>query len=385
MRTVDEGTRRLADLVPGRAERSRLRAQVEDLREQLDAREAELATLRARVAAPAGKAPGARPAAGTSDPSYAALLGQHKALIAASNRVGERRDHPLLKVPFKLQNNALAASHGVPVPGIHRVWPSLSDFDLTDPALPDGIVVKSDSGTNGRSVFPLRREDHPDTWSLVDGSRTFSTESLRDAMGELGEKALSPYLVEDLLASVDESPVPDDIKVYCAYGVATQILLIRPAADGVTDRARVARRYLGPTGADLGEVVAGVTYDHGIPVPARLTEIVAAARHLSRAVGIPFCRVDFFETPTGFAFGEITRTPGGSQRYTVEHDLVLGEAWLDAQARLNRDLQHGRPPGILYGDRQYTWHYPDHPNPRRPNRWERRHVACAEWCDVDRD
>ncbi len=125
--------------------------------------------------------------------------------------------------------------------------------------------------------------------------------------------------------------------------------------------------------------------DTSIPVPARLPEMVRIAAHLSRAVGLPFCRVDLFDTDDGVVLGEVTRTPGGNERYLPEHDAAMGLAWERAAFRLDLDLLAGRPPGVLHGPVPVDNPYPPSHVSRSadPGPWEPVVRPCEEWCGTD--
>ncbi|MEO6472338.1 MAG: hypothetical protein ABIR57_10425, partial [Aeromicrobium sp.] len=63
----------------------------------------------------------------------------------------------------KLNSYSFAQSHGVAIPRIFDIWqePESIDWD----GLPDEVVIKSQTGSTGRGVFPLRRS--PDGWTIV--------------------------------------------------------------------------------------------------------------------------------------------------------------------------------------------------------------------------
>ena len=75
------------------------------------------------------------------------------------------------------------------------------------------------------------------------------------------------------------------------------------------------------------------------------------ARVFSKAVPLPFVRVDLYGTTKGIVMGEITLLPGGNQHYIPVQDARLGKMWEEAEMRLQIDLaRNGRPYAILPGE-----------------------------------
>lgn len=314
-------------------------------------------------------------------PSFEALLSSYAAQHQAALKLKNRDLSPMAQVPFKLRNYSLAQSHGVTAPEIYGVWRSARDVDLSVVDV-DRVVLKGDGGHSAQGVFPLERTS--EGWRTVDGEIEFSGNTLPDDLQKALGKARSPFFAEQFLQSPSGWTIPEDVKLYCAYGEVLQVYVMRSSADSNMDRKTFSSRFFDASGAPLDEIRTGLNYDHSIDAPEHFAELVEAARHLSRAVGLPFMRVDMYSTATGPVLGELTSIPsGGVQNYTPEHDKAMGQAWVEAQARLEYDLMQGRPFGTLYGDRDYTWWYPearDKDNMHRPDNWRRRQAPCAEWC-----
>lgn len=301
------------------------------------------------------------------------LIGLERS-VALLPQLDPGRTHPHLQLPFKLRNYRLAASHGVDVPTVYASWLSPRDIDLT--ALPDQFVLKSDGGHSDRGVLPLRRVEE-DLYELLDGTRRLTGQQAVDEFNKPGVRR--PYFAEEVIVQPDGGPIPDDVKVYAAYGEIMHVMLRRKTEHADTRTA--AFRYLDSEGRDLGSIQPRRTTDPRIPPPVHLEEVVVAARHLSRAVGIPFCRVDVYDTSRGVVFGEITPIPGGRQLLTDEHDKRLGAQWEAARWRLDLDLLAGRPPGILHGEAPAPNLYPaGHGSYSDAPTWSVRQVACGQWC-----
>lgn len=287
--------------------------------------------------------------------------------------------HPLRHLPFKLRNYRLGASHGIAVPTVLRVWSEAEEIDLA--GLPAAFVLKSDGGAGSHGVLPLRRTAGG-RLETVDGHRTLTEAEVRDHFVTRAQagRISGPFFAEELLEQPGGGPIPDDIKIYACYGDVQQVLLRRVGRHG--DLRSLRRRYLRADGSDLGDVLVGATTDSTVPVPQNLAEMAQIARHLSRAVGLPFVRVDLFDTADGVVLGEITRSPGGAQRLRPDQDEAMGLAWERASFRLDLDLMDGRPPGILHGSHPAPDLYPAGHVSRSadPGPWRPHVVPCEHWC-----
>lgn len=285
------------------------------------------------------------------------------------------------QLPFKLRNYSLANSHGIKTPDILALWARVDDIDLG--SLPDRFVLKSDGGAGGRGVFPLERVGE-DRYVTAGGGSRYSSTSLKERICELGDRARPPFFAEEWLAAHSQNgPLPQDVKIFAFYGEIGQILLRSVATHGDADSIRY--RFLAADGTDLGKVsLASIApIEDTVPVPADLTDMLEVARHLSRATGTPFVRVDVYDTPGGATLGELTRAPGGPHRYRRDHDRLMGEMWLRAQTRLDLDLVRGRPPGALYGAEARANHYHAVDLADGPTSWPVTVRPCTEWCQAD--
>jgi len=286
------------------------------------------------------------------------------------------RNHPLRRIPRKLRNYSLAASHGVPIPTVYDVWADLADVDLS--ALPATFVIKSDRGAGARGVLPLRRRAH-DTFQVVGGDDVLTQEEVRVRLQD--RSVGPPFFAEEILVQPGTRDLPEDVKIYMFYGQVGHIMLRRMPRHGSMKHARF--RFLTEDGVDLGDDIApDRMIDASIQPPDPLDTYLDIARHLSRAVALPFVRVDVYDTTRGPVFGELTRGPGGRQGFRADHDLVLGEMWDRAQLRLDLDLVAGRPMRNLIGENPYPDLYPV-----RGSFWEDspdsphlQPVSCDTWC-----
>lgn len=376
-----------AELLDRRAEQlARLRSQVGSLEREIASLEKRSQDLRARVQEAETESAQAqellamdRPEFGdTAPPSFRRNLLNLRRNVEALRPHDPRADHPLLQIPRKLRNYRLAASHGVAVPKIHGVWNTLDEIDLS--GLPEEFVLKSDGGAGGKGVFPLRRLG-PETFELIGGSaEPLTVQDLRQRYRD-HRASRRPFFAEGFLEQVDGvGEIPDDIKIYAMYGQVAHVMIRRMPQHADLRAARY--RYLAADGSDLGDDVApGQRIDSTIQVPDSFPELIRIGEHLSRAVGLPFIRVDVYDTVNGPVLGELTRAPGGRQRYRSDHDQHLGTAWDLAQYRLDLDVQAGRPLQILHGDHPAENPYPPESSGRRgPGDREVLTAPCQEWC-----
>lgn len=286
--------------------------------------------------------------------------------------------HPVLQIPRKLRNYRLAASHGVAVPEILGVWAREEDIDLT--GLPDTFVLKSDLGAGGNGVFPLDRVGR-DRYAVIGGTAELTTADLIERY-RTRRSAGAPFFAEAFLQQrVPTEDIPDDVKIFAAYGEVLMVMVRRMPVHANLDHARY--RYTDATGTDLGEdLVSGQRIDPGLPLPEPLEDFIAVAQHLSRALAVPFVRVDVYDTVAGPVLGELTRAPGGRQRYRRDHDIAMGRAWDEARWRLDLDVIAGRPLRNLHGLHPAPSLYPEgHPShDPGPGPWEVITADCAQWC-----
>lgn len=300
------------------------------------------------------------------------LFVDHRRTYAVLRSLDPQRRHPAQQLPLKLASNSLATSHGLRTPVVHAVWERPELVRLAD--LPDRFVLKTDQGANSAGVVPLTRvaSGH---YRQVDGSGSWTEAEIRDRLADVVERGRGkpPIFAEELITEASGRPVPDDVKLYTCYGEVAQVLLRRVGRHGVA--SSVTKRYVDAQGVDIDGAVDTPT-DRTIAVPDILPDLVVAARHLSRAVGIPFVRVDLYDAGDDVVFGELTVVPGGQQRYAAAHDEAMGTMMELARWRLELDLVAGRPFGVLHGEHPAPDHYAGLASVRPVPPV----VGCEQWC-----
>ncbi|WP_175477265.1 ATP-grasp fold amidoligase family protein [Ruania alba] len=308
--------------------------------------------------------------------SYRQSIRQYLRVVRAENDMqpAVRTSARLLR--FKLRNLEFAASHGIGVPDVYRVWPDLTSMELND--LPDRFVLKADGGDSATAVLPLQRIG-ADSYQLVGQERVFTTAELRLRLAQRSARAQPPFFAEELLVGTDGRAIPNDLKCYMFYGHVGHVLVRRVGRHGVPSTNRL--KFVDEHGQEFGRVAEGRRHSRILELPHAWSDTIEAARHLSRAVGLPFCRVDLYETTRGIVLGEITRAPsGGNERFVEHHDEMLGRRWVGAQARLEIDLASGRPAGALFGPHADLHLYPELEGAHPAGSATRAMVDCATWC-----
>lgn len=273
-------------------------------------------------------------------PSFQARLHAERRLRALSIEVGAPSTSVIRH--GKLHVYDLARSHGIDPPAEFGRWDDPAVIPWSD--LPDLVVVKSAFSSASRGVLPLRRSGGG--WRIVADDETLSDDQVVAKLTALTKRgtARPPWVVEEFL---DEdgtgTRLPTDVKAYAFYGEVPMVVLRRPGQHGDGPYASPFR-VVDAHGDDIDELETESPIDTSMPVPHMLGEVVTAASLLSVAIRAPFSRLDFYCIGERVVFGEVTPRPGGSGWHGATVDLLLGEAWDRAQARLARDVAAGMSP-----------------------------------------
>lgn len=327
----------------GTSDTSQTEPEVGELKRRIDDLESQLAARQA-----AGSPAAVSPESSSRQPSYDPKSASWHARIMEQQRVQQAVralrgavGHPRRNLLLKLHNYEVARSHNVSTPQVFGIWQSPSDVDFD--ALPDEFVLKSNGGSTGRGVLPLRRTGAG--FQMLDGTQEFTAKAVVEYF-ENAKGVRPPFFAEMMLPGAFEA-LPDDVKIFAFYGEVALVLVRRMPVHANTSAARV--RMLAPNGDDLGEVQRGRPYDQSVQVPKNLELMTEVAADLSRVVPLPFVRVDLYDFGEGVALGEFTPLPGDSHTFTPFYDKDLGERYDRAEARLQMDLMRGRPFEIIYG------------------------------------
>lgn len=252
-----------------------------------------------------------------------------------------QREFPRRRLLEKLHNYELARSYGVATPRVIGSWQQITEVPWSE--LPETFVVKSNRGYSGNGVLPLRR--HGDRFCFLDSGEGITGEEIvAHYQGARGLAA--PYFVEEVLPGTG-AVLPDDVKIYSFQGEVADVMLRRVTRHN--DINSFTYRFLDAEGQDRGRVQERHRHDPDIAVPRDLEHMVEVARVLSKAVPVPFVRVDLYQVPDGVMLGELTPLPGSSGGFTKEHDQLLGRMYDEAEARVNLDFARGRPYAVIPG------------------------------------
>ncbi|MCB1499004.1 MAG: hypothetical protein KDK07_04315 [Bauldia sp.] len=190
------------------------------------------------------------------------------------------------------------------------------------------VVVKPVGGAGSQGVYVVHGPDRV---------LELATRAWIGGLDELGSRLAATrwpnWLVEDYLGAVGnpECPAPD-LKFYSFYGRVGLVLEAERFPE-------LRYAWWKPDGAP---VITGIFDDklfagHGF-TSAQKQRVEA----ISAAMPLPFMRIDFLRGADRFAFGEFTPRPGDFETYNAATDRMLGDCYLDAEARLYADLLAGK-------------------------------------------
>lgn len=209
-----------------------------------------------------------------------------------------------------------------------------STYSLKEIPQREGIVIKPSDGAGGRGVYLVHRLDY-----IYDVKNSQVLKSFEDLMTNMqkdlndGAVAEDDWMIEEIIYENKEDLTPArDLKFYMFYGKLGLVLEI------VRD-PEVRHCWWNGDGERVltGKYEESLFHGKGIrPEEIRMVE------SLSEEIPAPFLRIDFLTSETGIVFGEFTPKPGDYDDFDEETDRLLGDYYLDAQARLEADLLQGK-------------------------------------------
>ena len=214
--------------------------------------------------------------------------------------------------------------------------PAIDEAVYTVDTMPvkEGVVVKPVDGAGARGVYIIHSaEDIFD----VKKSITLSTwsefiESMQKDI-QTGAVEEDAWMVEEVIYENKAEKTPArDIKFYSFYGKVGLILEI------VRD-PEVRQCWWTPSGERIETGKYEESLFHGLGVTQ---EEMKLAETLSSEIPVPFLRIDFLRGEDGLVFGEFTPKPGNYDEFDQVTDQLLGDYFLDAEARLVDDLLQGK-------------------------------------------
>jgi hypothetical protein len=225
----------------------------------------------------------------------------------------------------KLLMRRYVSSLGLRLPQLYHDAGELDEIDFA--GLPDRIVIKPHNGWNSDAVMLIDGERE-----LLSGARisraslpAFCRKNLAAATAAKNPR----IIVEEFVQDYDRQfAIPRDFKVYVAGGMPWIIQVID--RNGSKKKRRQAfynhewTRFEDPFQMTYLE-------DRSVPPPPLLHRLVADARTIAADLNA-FLRLDFYLSPTGPVFGEITWSPFagvGFTRFGAEYLCGLMDRYPD--------------------------------------------------------
>ena len=196
-------------------------------------------------------------------------------------------------------------------------WVTRSPRDIPFKRLPERFVVKP---THGAGWVRLVRDKHSlDKVELERQCNYWLSQNFYTQHRERIYKNITPRILIEEMIDDGGSVAPTDYKFMAFHGRVELVCVI-------LDRFTNMRGYFLDRDWKIPEIKRTRLLDD-IPRPPHFEEMIRAAEILAR--GMDFVRVDFYDTPGKFYFGELTTTPGAGliQYQPANFDLYLGEFW----------------------------------------------------------
>ena len=240
----------------------------------------------------------------------------------------------------KHEMREVANSLGLKTPKLLGQWDTLEEINWDE--MPDAFVLKTEYGSSGIGVAPLRRIDGD--WQIVNSTRTGTIdevlEPLKSRLG--GNSANGKFLAEELLGPVHENKLPADLKIYSFYGQPA-LMWVRSVVDYYGGKRTKLSTFFDANGERVSNINSVTKIDDTIKRPELFSQAMDIAARVSLAFRLPQVRVDLFEHHGEVYFGEVTSMCGHRLKWSFgeEWDKYLGELWEYAQVRLKTDLAVG--------------------------------------------
>ncbi|TVP86774.1 MAG: hypothetical protein EA344_03075 [Alkalicoccus sp.] len=203
------------------------------------------------------------------------------------------------------------------------------------------IVIKPVQSTGSRGVY-LIFDDNVILSARNNkylSSREEMVEEMREPLGAVhhgdptGQLQKNEWITEELILREEGSTAPPlDYKFYCFYG---KLLFVLEAdrSDDSGFSVWNADGSLAVTGWQDEKLREGVGFSQ---------EDADEALRASLEIPAPFVRMDMLKSHDGIVFGEATPRPGKYHLFNKKYDQLMGKAFREAEARLQRDLLNGK-------------------------------------------
>ena len=222
----------------------------------------------------------------------------------------------------------LVDSLGIKRPEILARYETACDIAIPGPET-RSLCIKPDVGASDRGVFLLLKQSSG-RWRELRSGRQLELSDVRAEAAELVAKRWTSesYFAERLVLDPATGSFPDDLKLFCFRGKVGLVLR-------VSRRSGVRKcRYFMPDGTPLSGVEPDFESSQ-VECPPDLTNLLDIGQRISRAVSLPFLRVDLLVREDGEAiFGENTPSPGIVPRLDITLDRMLGRMFAESLAEL---------------------------------------------------
>ena len=228
-------------------------------------------------------------------PEYTTMVDKHEAKAYVAERIGDSLIIPTL-----------------------GVWDSFDEIDFD--ALPDAFVLKCTHDSGGLVI--CRDKNTLDKAAAREKISSCLAKNYYWDYREWPYKGVNPRIIAETYLPGDGGELPD-FKFMCFNGKVKSIMVCsqRGTEDGLHVTNYDPQWNVQPF--ERGYPIA----ENPVQKPQRLEEMIRLAEQL--AEGIPYLRVDFYETQGKIYFGELTFFPGsGYSRFRPrEWDEILG-SWI---------------------------------------------------------
>lgn len=241
------------------------------------------------------------------------------------SRAARDRQYPVARLMLsKTGIRRLLETLGAPLPGEFRELGGYAD--ITAESLARRTVIKPVRGANNRGVFPLLPEG-PGLWRDLEHEELLTLPRIHERLAHaiVAHGLDDRWIGEELLLAPDGEHI-DDVKFLMFRG--------RVGAAFVRRNPEHSFTWYDAEWRPISSGIPMHRLDLQAPPPAQRDELTALAVRLSRALPLPFVRVDLYGTAAGPVVGELTPFPGWANDLGDELDAQLGRLYEAAENAL---------------------------------------------------
>jgi hypothetical protein len=201
-----------------------------------------------------------------------------------------------------------------PLPSEFRELGTISD--ISEKSLAQPTVIKPAQGSNNRGVLPLK-PIAPGLWREVETGADLTLPRIHELLARaLVQHSLTDHWVgEELLRAPDGGTVAD-----------TKLLMFRGQLGAAFVRRNPERTFtwFDERWKPIASGIRRHSPDSSLTPPEDRVRLTELAARISRALPIPFVRVDLYSTAAGPVVGELTPFPGWAHDLEDVLDVRLG-------------------------------------------------------------